>query len=582
MPEKQPFTWKQTFAMPVVQAALLALLAFAGTAWFQIGPGWVDDGKGGDRIGMQAVGLLDVDGYYHIMMGELYREDRVQEAGSNYHWARESIWNGQFSDKDYLYHLYLMPFTALLADGPQDARGLIAAGKLACCVNMVLLTLAMFGAMRVMGVKRAWLYTLLAVFFGAGYWVFRVNLNRSYVISIALAILGYALLVRAELSAARFRALVGLFFLSAIYALTYTASHFLLVLLIVRASLHMLLGNAEMSRWQELRRNLVTGAVVTAGILGGMFLHPSPINTMYHWWVQSVLVMALSHQDSVGQALDAVMNTMFASETNYGNHIEIALGLELQEMGGRGLLFDNFGALFAPMIMPLIAAWLRWRPSREAVLTGGVSIAVFCMFLLNMRFIEYVAPFSALAVGLWAEGILASKGYAAWQRRAPVASVAWPLVLAILAVISGAGFWIGSGLGLRPRDRGEIEPAGRWLQAHKETHGKVVFHDRWDDYCHLLFYAPDCDFLIGLDPTFFAVKDRERYELWRSIIRGKKSDFVPDVRDTFGASYLLVHRSSSDFLYNRCAEEVRAGRLKLCIRDAEDDWALFEVIPLNK
>lgn len=576
--ERQPLSWKQTFAMAPVQAALLALLAFVATAWFQIGPGWVDDGQGGERIGMQAVGLLDVDGYYHIIMGELYREGRVQAAGGDFHWARESIWNGSFSDKDYLYHLYLVPFTALMADGPQDARGLIAAGKLACCVNMVLLTLAMFGAMRLLGVKRAWLYTLLAVFFGAGYWVFRVNLNRSYVISIALAIVGYAMLVRAEFTAARFRALLGLFFLAAIYALTYTASHFLLVLLVVRAFLQLIVGHAELSRFAELKRNAATGLVISAGILCGMMLHPSPVNTMHHWWVQSIVVMALSHQDSMGRALDEVMRTLFSEETNYAGHIEIALGMELQEMGGRGLLFDNFAALFAPMIMPLIAAWLRWRPSREAVLTGGVSIAVFCMFLLNMRFIEYVAPFSALAVGLWAEGILASKGYAAWRRRQPVASLAWPLALAIIAVIGAVGFWVGSGLGLRPGNRGEIEQAGRWLQNHKEAHGKVVFHDRWDDFCHLLFYAPDCDYLIGLDPTFFAVKDRERYELWRSISRGKVTDFVPAVRDTFGASYMLVHRSSSDYLYNRCSEEVRAGRMKLCIRDVDDDWALFEIV----
>lgn len=579
MAQATALSWKQTFAMPAVQAALLALLAFAATAWFQIGPGWVDDGQGGKRLGMQSVGLLDVDGYYHIIMGELYREGRVQAAGSDFHWARESIWNGQFSDKDYLYHLYLVPFVALLADGPQDAQGLIAAGKLACCVNVVLLTLAIFGAMRMMGVRNAWFYALLSLLFGAGYWVFRINLNRSYVFSIALAIVGYALLVRAELQHARKRALVGLFFLSAIYALTYTASHFLLVLLAVRTTLQLILGHREMRRLGELRRNAVTGVVVAAGIVTGMCLHPHPLNTMHHWWVQSIVVLALSHQDSVGRALDEIMRVLFDAETSYANHIEIALGMELQEMGGRGLLFDNFAALFAPMLMPLWAAWMRWRPSREAVVTGGVSIAVLCMFLLNMRFVEYVAPFTAVAVALFAEGILNSRGHAAWQRIAPLASRAWPLSVAIVALICAAGFWIGGGLGLRPSDRGEIEQAGRWLQANKQAHGKVVFHDRWDDFCHLLFYAPDCDFLIGLDPTFFAVKNRERYELWRSISRGKVSDFVPVVRDTFGASYLLVHRSSSDFLYNRCSEEVRGGRLKLCIRDVDDRWALFEVLP---
>jgi hypothetical protein len=272
------------------------------------------------------------------------------------------------------------------------------------------------------------------------------------------------------------------------------------------------------------------------------------------------------------------MRVVFNEQTNYANHVEIALGRELEEMGGRGLLFDNFAALFAPMVMPLLAAWLRWRPSREAVLTGGVSIGVFCMFLLNMRFIEYVGPFSALAFGLWADGLLASRGYEALARRAPLMARAVPLCATVLMLVGVVGFWVGSGLGLRPRDRGEIERAARWLQDHKQAHGKVIYHDRWDDYCHLLFYASDCDFLIGLDPTFFVARSRERYELWRSINRGKVADFVPAVRDTFGASYMLVHRSSSDYLYQRCQEEVRSGRLKLCIRDLEDDWALYEVV----
>ncbi|KAA0215730.1 hypothetical protein EDM80_05090 [bacterium] len=579
LPDSKNSSWAATFRLPSVQAMLLALLAFLATAWFQIGPGFVDDGQGGSRLGMQAVGLLDVDGYYHIKMGELYRTGDVQRAGVDFHWARESIWNGQFSDKDYLYHLYLVPFAALLANGPHDAEGLIAAGKAACCVNMVLLTMAVFAALRIMGVRRAWLYTLLMIFFGGGYFVFRVNLNRSYMFSIALALLGYVLIARTTLPHARKGAWLGLFLLSAIYALSYTASHFLLVLLAVRGVLQLLVGApAGETRLSELRCNLLTAAVIAAGILTGVLLHPDPSAALHHWWVQSIVVMALSHQDSVGRALDEVMRVLFNEQTNYARHIDIALGMELQEMGGRGLVFDNFAALFAPMLLPLFAAWARWRPSREAVLTGGVSIAVLCMFLLNMRFVEYVGPFSALAVGLWMEGVLASRGYQAWQRQAPALSRAAPLALALIAGISVVGFWLGSGLGLRPADRGEIAPAGLWLQQNTQAHGKVVYHDRWDDFCHLLFYASECDYLAGLDPTFFAVKNRERYELWRNINRGKVSDFVPAVRDTFGASYMLIHRSSSDFLYNRAQEEVRAGRLRLCIRDPEDDWALFEVV----
>src|SRR5690606_8944521 len=103
--------------------------------------------------------------------------------------------------------------------------------------------------------------------------------------------------------------------------------------------------------------------------------------------------------------------------------------------------------------------------------------------------------------------------------------------------------------------------------------------DRWDDFTELFFFASECDYLAGLDPTFFLLHDRKKYEDWWEIKRGKRRDVLGPIRDDFKADYLLAHRSSSEYFYNRLNEEARAGRLKLLIKAPDDEWSLYEVQP---
>ena len=54
--------------------------------------------------------LYDADGYLHIRMAEFLKDLGPRY---NFHWARFSTFNGNFSDKDFLYHVALIPFTFL-------------------------------------------------------------------------------------------------------------------------------------------------------------------------------------------------------------------------------------------------------------------------------------------------------------------------------------------------------------------------------------------------------------------------------------------------------------------------------------
>ncbi|MBK9974466.1 MAG: hypothetical protein IPP14_06805 [Planctomycetes bacterium] len=556
-----------------LQALIVAVVYFTGMLYYQWVPAPDFTGEKGGGLRANAVGLPDPDTYYHIKMGWLYSTGEVQQAGVDFHWTRESTWHGAFSDKDYLFHVYLAPFSRL-ADGPGDFEGLILGARLGIALLSTLFALALWGCLRAFRVRHAWLYTLLLTAAGGSYIVFRVNMCRSYMISLALACIGWVLLVR--------RCKLPLFLLCVVYTLSYTASHLMLAMQIIRMVVEFVIGgDAGRSRKQDLKSNLALCASIVAGIALGCLLHPHPRELVSLWWVQNVVVLALSHRDSIAPVVDS-FGQFFGIGSDYVNGPAIALGRELEPPLG-SFVATSAPVLWAgPMLLPLFSSFLGHRPSRAALLTGIMAVVWFVAFMTNQRFIEYAAPFSVLACGLWIHELLACPAYAAWRQRRPVVARAVPLCGAIVALIATGAIWVGAAINYRSTDRGFVAEAGQWLHEHPESHGKVVWHDRWDDFTKLIFYASECDYLIGLDPTFMLAKDRARYEQWMDLCRGKQRELVDPIQNDFGASYILFRRSSSEYAYYRLTEEARAGRLRLCVRAANDDWSLYEIVKQPK
>ena len=52
--------------------------------------------------------LPGTDGYYHAKIAYVMREVGFLK---NFQWAHLSLWREQFSDKEFLFHVYLIPFT---------------------------------------------------------------------------------------------------------------------------------------------------------------------------------------------------------------------------------------------------------------------------------------------------------------------------------------------------------------------------------------------------------------------------------------------------------------------------------------
>lgn len=560
--------WRQWLENPWLQAGLLAFVMFMGALYYQFVPGLVDTPEG-SRWHARAVGLSDCDGYYHTKMGWLYGTGEVQAAGADFHWTRHTIWNGDFSDKDFLFHLYLTPFTHALADGPGDVEGLLLAGKLGIAVLIALVALVLFGCLRVLKVRHAWLYTLCMAAVGGSYIVFRLNMCRSYVASMALALAGWVALAK--------RHRTGALLLAAVYTLTYTASHLLLAMQVARTLVDLVLGGRNgMTRLAELKANGWMIAAVAGGIMLGCAIHPQPLETLNHWWVQNVVVLAYSHKTTLAPVVDSLMEIV-GSSTRIAVGAELQLGRELEPPSAYALAMSTPVVFFAPMVLPLLALLLGAKPSRETLQAGAVAVCWELAYAMNQRFIEYATPFMVLAIGLWITEIMACPAWLAWRERRPVASRALPAAVAGIGLVASVVIWVGAAIAYRATHRGTVEMAGRWLHEHSEAHGKAVFHCRWDDFPYLFFYASECDYLNGLDPTFMLVKDPQKYELWYDLSRGRRTELLEHARDDFGCDYILFRRSSSEYAYNRLAEEARAGRLHVCIRAADDEWTLYRI-----
>ena len=52
--------------------------------------------------------IFGADGYLHIRLAEIIKDHGPIK---DFHWARYSIFATRFSDKDFLYHVLLIPFT---------------------------------------------------------------------------------------------------------------------------------------------------------------------------------------------------------------------------------------------------------------------------------------------------------------------------------------------------------------------------------------------------------------------------------------------------------------------------------------
>ena len=123
-------------------------------------------------------GFVGIDPYYHVKVSELMMQHGILK---EFPWTQISIWKNQFSDKEFLFHVYLMPFIFILPS-------LMIAGKVAISVLGGTLFTLFYRFLNLFRIRHPFIWTLIG--FGVNYtFLQRVCMIRPHVLSVVLILL---------------------------------------------------------------------------------------------------------------------------------------------------------------------------------------------------------------------------------------------------------------------------------------------------------------------------------------------------------------------------------------------------------
>lgn len=449
----------------------------------------------------------DSDTSYHLAVARLLRDHGLLHA---FPWTSESWLARHYADKELLFHLLLVPLAGLDWVLAARSAGAVLGGAFLAAPYLIL---------RREGVRLAGLWPLVMVA-SSGYFVMRLASVRPHLLAVPLALL--------VLWAAARRRLGWLALASAAFPFVHVAWHVAAALALVAEAARAVSGRRP--DWRPPAASL-------AGLAAGLLLHPDFPAILGIWKLVT---------------WDVLLRGAW-------------LGQPLVALGGELTPFDLAGFLrhaLLPVLLLVAALALALRRRREDPLPVAFALAGACWLLLTLgsqRFVEYLAPFSAVALALAARG--------AARRLAPVAL--------------GAGLLFTGLLGLGPiellaRRSRDFAPETEAALRAAVPAGAQVFTCGWITTGEMMLALPERRFLVALDPTLFYREDPERYLRWWQLVHAPPPGLAAAVRDEFGARFVLCERGLAEnqrFLA-ALGEDPEARWLVL-----DPLWALAELRP---
>lgn len=364
--------------------------------------------------------LYDADSYYHLAVARLYGQHGIFAANP---WARFSILRDG-ADKDFLFHLLLMPF-ATLGDAAIGGRIALALGNAAIATVIALYAVRAIGPLGY--AIPLWLWIAAPPFFA------RVARLRPELLALLVILLA--------IEAAARRRPLALALLAFAFTLGYTAFHVFFALVLL---------------WCSRDRRMIASAA--AGIVAGLFVRPHPLATLHLWYVQNVEFFRRLGVLDVGNEIHPPSpNTWLISLPFVAALIALAFLRDRNRDGDVAArnailaalvflaLFARFGRM-ATYAFPLalLAVLLAARPARDALvaLVLALSLAAALPFALDPQLLALFrddvrteadlegfgrsVPRGAKIAASWGEGEL----YAFWAPQGRYLNVLEPLFMA--------------------------------------------------------------------------------------------------------------------------------------------------------
>jgi len=485
------------------------------------------EGRPGLRLALASVAILlfffgfraqnpqpwSYDEYYHLGLAREMADLGLRM--QSFRWTPFSLSYDHYADATPLFHILLMPFSRL----PLETAAMIGV-----LLGQIFLVGAFAAALWLVRSPRPWMFVLGLGGLGTLF-TQRMEMCRPHV-----WLIGFSVLVAALLVERRWKAL---FAVCALFALTHSGAWIAIPLAALWSFSGLAVREEEpgTSRvpWQPI-------ALAAGGWLLGQLLNPD-VPENFRLFVITNFVIPF-------QATAAANATLHAQ-----------LGTELSPPG-LDLLLEQWPA-FIPAFVVALSLLFRPRLRTRATLTVGLTAIAFLLagsFAIR-RFIELGAPLGLLALALVARE---------WRdRRLPSPFPGGPGRLRTLAALALAAGISWSFFALRYHGfQNASAPLGMaaWLGEHGKA-GERVFTAQWGDSAPLLYFAPQLQSLVALDPTAFALKNPQLFETYDRVVSGNDPEPARTIREKFGARWLTIPPALYPRLFQQIANSPGAQAL---------------------
>jgi hypothetical protein len=453
----------------------------------------------------------DPDPYFHMKVAELIRQ------GAGYHdfpWMQFTIHKTYYAESVFLPHL--------VAAGLQNFADPVTVQKLLCALAATAVAAALYFLLKRSAVPHALLWTAWGMF-GSYIFLFRLNMGRIFGWSILLLLLIYYVCAT--------RRYWLLFLLSALYVLTYSAFPLIILMGMVFAATDWLVNRRL--NWRVL-------LAILAGLALGIVLHPSFPNNLAAYYTYLVAI-------PFGNGL---------AFTGAGTEW-MPLGINVILLQPTGLLLPLLAFLFSLPVLFWAKNSGNKQKSEELFFAAGTAFIYFLTMLKSVRFLEYWLPFATFFTAL------ALKYF--WDER-------WPRLAAQtrtpptrkLTLWGAAGFasiavfniFLVNGMLSAPSlSGGTYRGAAEYLRTRAQP-GQLVFNTHWEQFPYLFYYNARNYYVVGMDPTFMYIFDKQKYWLWQHLADDAVATCAKPVcaatdsktplaaiKDDFGAAYVLVEEA---------------------------------------
>ena len=450
--------------------------------------------------------LPGYDAYYNVQIAEIMRQGDWVIA--EFPWTTCSIWADTYFDKEWLFHLYLIPFIVFF--------GKIQGAKIATVSAVFFIGLCWGCLLRVSGFKKHLFIGMTFMLFATGYlFLGRIVLCRSILFSLIFLPLAILLALKGKK--------LLLFITVYLYTLSYVGAWQSLVIIAI-------LDAFNLREKDTISANLkkMMFPYVIAGLIAGVIFNPYfPVN-IKGIFVQTILVLK-AKWFGVGGG-------------------EIIQASELAPISSKRLLWHL--PMFVIYAYTVRSLWMNrtWKKMRGPV--GGFFVLATLYLILTVfsqRFIEYSAPFFAVFILLYWHSFpdmtCLDSGFFGKIRVSP-GNLRKVLLLVLLVfggisvVLLNKNFY---------RRQLFYADSTDWLRKNVRKND-IIFTGDWDQAAVLFCQAPEFRYLVMLEPYFMYAYSPEKYFLWNKICRGKVYQPSIPIVNEFNSTVVFVPHDAPGLL----------------------------------